>query len=94
MGGASVCELDAHIGSFVPGKAFDALLVTVRSGTGAAAVHLDEEHKDKKLDEWLERFLFCGDDRNIERVYVQGRLVGGRTFTPAKPLNLPAVVAN
>ncbi|EDR03286.1 uncharacterized protein LACBIDRAFT_185911 [Laccaria bicolor S238N-H82] len=94
MGGASVCGLDAHIGSFAPGKAFDALLVTVRSGTGAASVHLDEEHKEKKLDEWLERFLFCGDDRNIERVYVQGRLVGGRTFTPAKPLNLPAVVAN
>jgi guanine deaminase len=28
----------------------------------------------------LERFFFCGDDRNIRRVYVQGRLIGGKDF--------------
>ncbi|KAF8808969.1 Metallo-dependent hydrolase [Phlegmacium glaucopus] len=38
------------------------------------------EKKKEIVDGWLERFLHCGDDRNIERVYVQGRLVGGRTF--------------
>jgi len=38
------------------------------------------EEKKEIVDGWLERFLHCGDDRNIERVYVQGRFVGGRTF--------------
>jgi len=28
----------------------------------------------------LERFLFCGDDRNMKKVYVQGNLVGGVDF--------------
>ena len=39
---------------------------------------LDE--KQKIMIDWLERFLHGGDDRNIEKVYVQGRFVGGRTF--------------
>ena len=32
----------------------------------------------EELAGMLERFLFCGDDRNVRRVYVQGRLVGGK----------------
>jgi len=32
------------------------------------------------LEGLLERFLFCGDDRNIKRVYVQGRMIGGKEF--------------
>lgn len=46
-----------------------------------------EDRKKKELEEekaivdrWLERFLHGGDDRNIERVYVRGRLVGGQSF--------------
>ena len=38
------------------------------------------EEKQKIVNGWLECFLHGGDDRNIERVYVQGRFVGGRTF--------------
>ena len=34
----------------------------------------------KVLEGMLERFLFCGDDRNIRRVYVQGRFIGGKEF--------------
>jgi len=34
----------------------------------------------EELEGMLERFLFCGDDRNIRRVYVQGRLVGGKEY--------------
>jgi guanine deaminase len=56
---------------------------------GTAAVDVDiglEERKNKLekerkiMEDWLERFLLGGDDRNIEKVYVQGRFVGGRTF--------------
>ena len=32
------------------------------------------------LEDSLERFLFCGDDRNIRRVYVKGKLIGGVEF--------------
>ena len=77
--------MEDRIGSFAPGKAFDALLVSVRSDTGNPGlwgVDLDEELKvkhaeSKELEVWLERFLFTGDDRNIRKVYVQGRWIGG-----------------
>lgn len=36
--------------------------------------------KEKELEGILERFLFCGDDRNIRRVYVRGRMIGGKEF--------------
>jgi guanine deaminase len=83
LGGARVCGLEDRIGSFAPGKAFDALLVSVRTGNpGLWGVDLDEElqvkHAESKgLEVSLERFLFTGDDRNIRRVYVQGRWIGG-----------------
>ena len=83
LGGARVCGLEDCIGSLAPGKAFDALLVSVRSGNpGLWDVDLDEElqvkhAESKELEVWLERFLFTGDDRNIRRVYVQGRWIGG-----------------
>ena len=38
------------------------------------------EEEQNIVKDWLERFLLGGDDRNIEKVYVQGRFVGGRTF--------------
>jgi guanine deaminase len=78
------------VGTFTPGKAFDALLVSVRSDAGNPAlwgVDLDqalqvERAKDAQLEMWLERFLFTGDDRNIRRVYVQGRWIGGAELNP------------
>lgn len=81
LGGASLCKLDSHIGSFAPGKAFDALLVTPSEraiGLWGSGEEVERPVTKKHLDEWLERFLFCGDDRNIDRVYVQGVWVGGR----------------
>jgi guanine deaminase len=85
LGGAQVCGLEDRIGSFAPGKAFDALLVSARGDAGNPGLwgaDLDEElhvkhDKRKELEVWLERFLFTGDDRNIKRVYVQGHWIGG-----------------
>ncbi|KAF9645292.1 guanine deaminase [Thelephora ganbajun] len=37
----------------------------------------DENQLKEELDAMLERLLFCGDDRNLRRVYVQGRWIGG-----------------
>jgi guanine deaminase len=99
LGGAHVCALESRIGSFAPGKAFDALVASTRAECGNPAVWgpdvddalglvrerggadgVDEtvvENKKQQLESVLERFLFGGDDRNIRRVYVEGRLIGG-----------------
>jgi len=90
LGGARVCGLGDRIGSFAIGKAFDALLVSVRGDTSNPALwdlDLDKELRiepaeGKELDIWLERFFFTGDDRNIKRVYVQGRWIGGTEQAP------------
>jgi len=86
MGGARVCDIDQQVGSFAPGKSFDALLASVRPETGNHIVwsedvgHHGKSDPKKLLDHYLERFLFGGDDRNILRVYVQGRFIGGKSF--------------
>ncbi|KAI0705868.1 Metallo-dependent hydrolase [Cytidiella melzeri] len=93
LGGAEVCDISSRTGSLEPGKAFDALVVNVRSEAGNPNVwgvdwqsELGTSQSSGKterqlLEATLERFLFCGDDRNIRRVYVQGRLIGGKEFT-------------
>jgi guanine deaminase len=82
LGGAQVCDLAAEVGSLRPGKSFDALVVNMRDDAGNPGVWgVDEvELTKEKLEGMLEMFLFCGDDRNISRVYVQGRFIGGRSF--------------
>lgn len=90
LGGAQVCGLEERIGSFAPGKVFDALLISVRGDAGNPGLwgaDLDGEphvklDESKELEVWLERFLFTGDDRNIKRVYVQGRWIGGSECAP------------
>jgi guanine deaminase len=82
--------MSSRIGSFEVGKSFDALVVNVRSGHGNPGLWgvqtgddivggMAKSDKDA-LRAMLEMFLFCGDDRNIRRVYVQGRFVGGKEF--------------
>ncbi|KAM6500284.1 hypothetical protein JOM56_003298 [Amanita muscaria] len=88
MGGAQVCDIDKQVGSFAPGKSFDALLVSVRPETEHPIIWTDDvgshtaDVTKELLDLYLERFLFGGDDRNILRTYVQGRFIGGKSFKP------------
>jgi len=84
LGGAEVCAMDHQIGSFAPGKSFDALIVDVRDGTrnvglwGISDLGVNSSTSGKDaLEEMLGRFVFCGDDRNISAVFVQGKLIGG-----------------
>lgn len=86
LGGAELCSLSARVGSLESGKAFDALVVSVRADAGNPGIcgadgdggpGKDEEDALRGL---FERFLFCGDDRNVRRVYVQGKLIGGKEF--------------
>jgi len=80
LGGAEVCNLEHTVGSFVVGKSFDAVLVNVRNDAGNPALW-GSDLAPKSLEGMLEQFFFCGDDRNISRVYVQGKLIGGTAFT-------------
>ena len=51
-------------GSFEPGYAFDALVVDDSMWT---------RYKKMSLEQRIEKLIYCGDDRNIEQVYVAGR---------------------
>ncbi|KAF8077648.1 hypothetical protein FPV67DRAFT_1614641 [Lyophyllum atratum] len=86
LGGAEVCDIDKVVGSFAPGKSFDALLVNTRSNSGNPGLWYPDSdiasNSKDALEGLLERFLFCGDDRNISRVYVQGRFIGGKAYSP------------
>ncbi|KAL0946717.1 hypothetical protein HGRIS_012902 [Hohenbuehelia grisea] len=76
LGGAHLCNIHNQVGSFKAGKGFDALLVSVQSDTGNLEVWQEKE----SLPRMLECFFYCGDDRNIRKVWVQGKLVGGATL--------------
>jgi len=69
--------LEDKVGNFVTGKEFDAIVVDLRNESGNPAVWYSPEDD---LETLLERFLFGGDDRNIQEVYVCGRLIGGTSF--------------
>lgn len=51
-------------GSFEPGYAFDALVIDDSMWT---------RYKQMSLPQRIEKLIYCGDDRNIEQVYVNGR---------------------
>ena len=68
LGGASLCRLDDRIGNFQVGKEFDALHVKGQSinmwnGQGEA------------WEKTFERWVWCGDDRDIASVWVRGKKV-------------------
>ncbi|KAJ5175779.1 uncharacterized protein N7482_001656 [Penicillium canariense] len=73
MGGAQVCGLEDRIGSFAVGMEFDALEVHTIGLDPPGVMSLVEE--DDSIFVIFEKFLMTGDDRNIAKVYVQGRSV-------------------
>jgi guanine deaminase len=91
LGGASGVGLEDKIGNFEIGKDFDALLIDVDVEDGPVDAFLDdyeflfgearkqkgteEQEAEKKVLDMLERFMYCGDDRNISDVYVKGRRI-------------------
>ncbi|KAI8617091.1 hypothetical protein BC830DRAFT_1115278 [Chytriomyces sp. MP71] len=68
VGGAESLDLQDKIGNFLVGKDFDALVVNPRADKSP----VDVFEGDSVLDVF-QRFLFLGDDRNIEQVYVAGK---------------------
>ena len=70
LGGAALCGLDHRVGSFEPGKELDALRIAPRSP------HIPCFQKE--IATWrFQRWVQCGDDRDINHVYVRGVRVAG-----------------
>ncbi|XP_039302579.1 guanine deaminase [Solenopsis invicta] len=68
LGGAKALSIENKVGNFVPGKAFDALIIDVN-----AKGSLLDNFREYTLKENFQRFLYSGDERNIVAVYVNGR---------------------
>ncbi|KAK9720271.1 hypothetical protein K7432_004258 [Basidiobolus ranarum] len=73
IGGANVMGLEDRIGNFTLGKQFDALLID--PSTPDSNFHL---YDHDNFYTTLEKFINTGDDRNIRRVYIDGRLVNNK----------------
>ena len=82
LGGADLCDLKKTLGSFACRKSFDALLVSTHTPESAPSLWVPQDlgGGEHALRELFERFLLCGDDRNISKVWVQGKFVGGRLW--------------
>lgn len=72
LGGASLCRLDKIIGNFEPGKEFDALRVRP-AGPAMWTSREDNANVGRLFEKWI----LCGDDRDLADVWVRGRRVGG-----------------
>lgn len=71
MGGAQVLNLDSKIGNFVNRKELDALVIDVSTGD-----NIDLFDHDDVLTT-LEKWVYLGDDRNIVKIFVAGKVVHG-----------------
>lgn len=71
LGGARVCNLESRLGNFATGKFFDALVIDVGRGRNGRVDVFAGESDEKIIEKWV----FNGDDRNIARVYVAGKVV-------------------
>ncbi|KAI8631613.1 guanine deaminase [Xylariaceae sp. FL1651] len=72
LGGARVCCLDERIGNFAVGKELDALLIDANSPKPGIMTMVEGEDTPRTI---FDKFIMTGDDRNIKKVFVRGRLV-------------------
>ncbi|KAK9447000.1 uncharacterized protein V1518DRAFT_422652 [Limtongia smithiae] len=74
LGGAQVCCLESKIGNFVVGKKWDAQLITLADESSPVDVFPWQVGKPEEL---VAKWIFNGDDRNVAKVWVNGRQVVG-----------------
>jgi cytosine/adenosine deaminase-related metal-dependent hydrolase len=70
VGGAEVLGMGSVLGNFLPGKKLDCLVVDVHVPSSP----IDTFGHETSF-ELFQKFLFLGDDRNIQHVFVDGRKV-------------------
>ncbi|XP_028910787.1 guanine deaminase [Ornithorhynchus anatinus] len=74
LGGSQALGLDNEIGNFEVGKEFDALLINPKA-TDCPFDLFSSDFSGNILEAVIQKFLYLGDDRNIEEVYVGGKQV-------------------
>ncbi|PGH23037.1 guanine deaminase [Polytolypa hystricis UAMH7299] len=83
-GGAKVLDMEGEIGGFEKGMWWDAMYVEL---TGEEDEGEQEEGGRlgnvevfgwESREEWIAKWVWCGDDRNVKAVWVGGRIVHGR----------------
>ena len=67
-GGAKALGIDDKVGNFEIGKEFDGLFVNLTKGSIDCFGH-------ETIHDLLEKFVYLGDDRNVEKVFVKGKIV-------------------
>ncbi|XP_063908467.1 guanine deaminase [Zophobas morio] len=70
LGGAKALSLDDKIGNFQIGKSFDAVIVDLDVENSSV-----DYLSDCTPQELLQKLVFLGDDRNVIKVYVNGKIV-------------------
>ncbi|XP_011300609.1 probable guanine deaminase isoform X1 [Fopius arisanus] len=70
LGGAKALAIEDQVGSFEPGKQFDALIIDTNKPNGPL-----NNLSEWTIEEQLQRFIYSGDDRNISQVFVAGHQV-------------------
>lgn len=75
LGGAKALFLDDVIGNFVVGKRFDALLVDIDCDPIDSFDCQSQDTDEEQLLKCLQKFIYTGDDRNIIKVFVDGKQV-------------------
>ncbi|XP_064217718.1 guanine deaminase isoform X2 [Aotus nancymaae] len=74
LGGSQALGLDSEIGNFEVGKEFDALLINPKASDSPIDLFYGDFFGDIS-EAVIQKFLYLGDDRNIEEVYVGGKQV-------------------
>ncbi|CAH1404025.1 unnamed protein product [Nezara viridula] len=72
LGGAKALSKEDQIGNFEIGKCFDALLIDMNLGSPAGVFPSHD------ISDLIQKFIYCGDDRNIKKVFVNGKVVSGK----------------
>lgn len=71
IGGAAALEMTTELGNLLPGKYFDALIVNVAANPQIPISY----ESNPTLENFFKKFIFCGDDRCIQQVFVSGQLI-------------------
>ncbi|XP_048662869.1 guanine deaminase isoform X4 [Marmota marmota marmota] len=74
LGGSQALGLESEIGNFEVGKEFDALLINPKASDSPIDMFYGDFAGDIS-EAVIQKFLYLGDDRNIEEVYVGGKQV-------------------
>lgn len=77
LGGAQVCNAAEFSGNFIAGKQWDAQLINLDAQGSAIDVFAWQAPEDprERIESLIHKWVYIGDDRNTEKVWVDGKLV-------------------